>query len=150
MQLDFKKAKDVDKEIIYSMFCKLVEDYEDLKTVNFEKIKKWEKTKLDKFISEYDCIYLNEQKVGYIRIFKAEGKTEIDDFFILPKYRNQGIGTRALEYYISKIKTPIFLCVYKKNLSAIKLYKKVGFEIKEDLDNTRIIMQKDLELTKNQ
>lgn len=141
MELNFIKATNEDKVPIFTMFCKLVKDYEDLQCKDYEKIKTWEINKLNRHITEYDCIHLNNNKVGYIWFSKSGNKMEIDDFFIYPEFRRQGIGSRVLKHFIEETDLPIILYVYKRNLDAIKLYNRMGFTLKKEVDNTRVILE---------
>ena len=57
-------------------------------------------------------------------------KAEINEIFVLNNFRNQGIGSKLLEYLLKKCKfcENITLEVRKNNDSAIALYKKYGFK----------------------
>ena len=51
---------------------------------------------------------------------------------VLPEYRGRGIGTVLMKAMISRLKTDGFraasLSVQKQNVSAVQLYRKLGFE----------------------
>lgn len=143
MNIVYKKADQSDKKEIFNMFCKMVESYENLEKRNFDFIKKFELEKLDSFIDEYDCFYLNNEKVGYVLFLEDGNKMEIDDFYVLPKFRNLGIGSEVLKHLISKTEKSIFLYTFIKNIGAIRFYQKFGFKLKEKVDETRVILDRE-------
>ena len=50
------------------------------------------------------------------------------------EYRNKGIGTDIIKKVISNNDT-IYLWVYKENLKAISLYKKIGFFVIDETES---------------
>ncbi|MEI8090701.1 MAG: GNAT family N-acetyltransferase [bacterium] len=62
----------------------------------------------------------------------VEKQNKIDGLIILPKYRNQGIGTYAMKVFLKKLKNEkiIRLVTHPENTPAILLYLKLGFLIK--------------------
>ena len=72
--------------------------------------------------------------VGYIDLSKGIDLVEIMDIWILPEYRNQGIGTLLLRKAISFVGSKrLILTVDVDNNPANHLYEKIGF--KEILSN---------------
>jgi ribosomal-protein-alanine N-acetyltransferase len=54
----------------------------------------------------------------------------ISTFGVLPEFRGQGIGAQLLEACENQLPTPcIKLCVRTTNESAIRLYRKFGYDI---------------------
>lgn len=57
----------------------------------------------------------------------------VDDIFVLKNYRKNGIATELIKEFIRYLKykrlNQISLNVNQKNIDAIKLYKKLGFEL---------------------
>ena len=141
MQIDFRYADKSDIESVFAMFCKSVEDYEDLKTKDFERIKAWEANKLQKYISQYYCILCEGEKAGYVRFYQNGNRMEIDDFYIFKEFRGKGIGTQVLRKLKQATNKPIILYVFKNNFGAINLYQREGFEFKEEVDTTKIILE---------
>ena len=68
--------------------------------------------------------------IGYLSYSIMYEKAEINEIFVLNNFRNQGVGSRLMEYLIKKCQfcENITLEVRKNNDSAIKLYKKYGFK----------------------
>ena len=144
VDITFNKLSSVDEEdiqSIFAMFCKSVEDYEDLEKKDFSRLKAWEMSKLQKHISEFYCISFEGKKSGYVRFCPNGDSMEIDDFYILPEFRNKGIGTETLRRLKKSTNKPIFLYVFKENERAIRLYNREGFKFKEDVDETRMILE---------
>ena len=58
----------------------------------------------------------------------------LDEIYIEKDYRNKKIGTNIIKDILKNNDT-VYLWVYKDNIKAIKLYKKLGFLIKEETDS---------------
>ncbi|MBQ3869642.1 MAG: GNAT family N-acetyltransferase [Clostridia bacterium] len=138
----FRKAGKEDSGIIFAFASDLVDKFED-PSLDTDKIKEWLRNKIEKKIGEYKVILIKNKKAGYFRFAAEEGKYELDDLYILPEYRGQGIGSRVMEYCLEKADKPVFLYVFKNNLPAVRLYEKYGFREIESVTSTRMIMQKD-------
>ncbi|MGM3307380.1 GNAT family N-acetyltransferase [Anabaena sp. WFMT] len=92
------------------------------------------------------AISSNEQPIGaaWLRLFMEENKGYgyIDDqtpelaIAIVPKYRNQGIGTQLLTHLIAsaKIVYPAISLTVRSSNPALYLYKKLGWKIVEGSD----------------
>lgn len=142
-ELSFQWAEAIDIEPIFEFNKALIDKYEDIKNIDYHKVLQWVHRKIEGNIKEYTTIMLHEQKVGYYYFHKADGKMGLDDFFILPQHRNQGIGTAVLNKCILQTDLPIFLYVFSKNTKAIFLYSRMGFKIIENIKDARYIMQRD-------
>ena len=100
-----------------------------------------------------------EKVVGHISVNplskRRNGSVFVINLVVLPSYRRQGIAQNliltAVKFYIKKgTKLPMSITVDKDNLPAIKLYQKVGFEIKQpiceiDQDDEQYILDGKLE-----
>lgn len=77
------------------------------------------------------AIYTDNGIIGIISYSIIYERAEINYIITLPEYRNQGIGSKLLEYAINDIKnnncTSISLEVESTNINAINLYSKYGF-----------------------
>ena len=74
---------------------------------------------------------------------RRNGSIYMVNLTVLPEYRKQGIAKTliktATNYYISKgYSIPMSTSVDRDNISAVNLYKKVGFEIKHPLTEVEI------------
>jgi ribosomal-protein-alanine N-acetyltransferase len=76
--------------------------------------------------------YLKYQDKGFLKYSVIYDKIEIDHIEVKKEYRNQGIGTKLLEYLVKIAKKQnlinITLEVKETNLQAIHLYKKLNFK----------------------
>lgn len=131
-----------DSKVIFTLSEDLIDKYEDLEKINYSKVINWVKENIQANIKNYVKIIYMDKTIGYYKISFVENKYELDDFYIIEKYRNMGIGSFALKNIFKNTDKPIFLYVFTKNIGAINLYKKFGFEITEKVCETRIIMTK--------
>ena len=125
MDYQGKKFSDIERVIPYSASYK--DEYIKIHTNdgywNGEKMLE----KIDKFdiflFLENDCL------VGYIDISKGSNVVEIMDIFVLPEYRNSGIGSSLLRKAISFVGNKrLILTVDVDNNVANHLYEKIGFK----------------------
>lgn len=58
----------------------------------------------------------------------------IDELYIEEKYRNNGIGTVLINNVISN-NNIVYLWVYKLNVKAIRLYKRLGIKIIKETED---------------
>lgn len=79
----------------------------------------------------------DKKPVGHLDIENCGSTKKIWNFYIYEAYQRKGFGLQAIQQTIEFIKqtyhaTKVWLYVYKDNIPAVKIYKKVGFEIEED------------------
>ena len=69
--------------------------------------------------------------IGQFSLHEKEDKFEIWCFGIMGMYRRKGYATQMLTEFLAQFKhdKPLVLYVYKTHEVAIRLYKKVGFQI---------------------
>lgn len=85
-------------------------------------------------ITDYKIIMCNKNKVGCLLVAKKEDGAILDEIYPEEEYRNKGIGTDIIKN-ILKINPIVYLWVYKKNIKAISLYKKMKFKIINKTEN---------------
>lgn len=75
--------------------------------------------------------FVSEEVVGYLEYLLMYDRMEIENIFVLEKYRGQGIGNRLMAYLVSvAIENRVInitLEVRENNEVAKNLYKKFGF-----------------------
>ena len=76
----------------------------------------------------------NKNKVGCLLVTKKDDGVILDEIYLEEEYRNKGIGTDIIKN-ILKINPIVYLWVYKKNIKAISLYKKMEFKIINETEN---------------
>ena len=144
-ELAYQKASAEDAPVIFSLCKTLIDTYEDCASIDYDHVIKWVEQKISKHIEAYTCVMLNGKKVGYFHLEQSAGEAQLDDLYILPEYRGKGIGTTVISHCIEKTKTPIFLYVFKKNVGAIQLYRRMGFVVSQEVGNTRLIMLREVD-----
>ena len=144
MNLRFEPAGLIDLEPLFELSKSLIEQYEDLSSIDLEKVLAWVRRKLEKKLTEYRAVFLNEQKVGYFRLCEGDdGALEIDDLYVLAPYQGRGVGSEIVRHCIEESKQagkPLMLYVFTENTGAVRLYEKMGFELKEIVSPTRKIL----------
>lgn len=95
-----------------------------------------EETLID-WLNENNELYLivkDEKTVGFVRIgYRGDNVAWIEDIYVDEKYRNKGIGTEAIKLSENIIKakpgyTAICFDVVPRNINALKLYHKLGYD----------------------
>lgn len=144
MTLTYQKATESEIETIYALSKKLIDDYENVNNIDYEKVLGWVRNKIEKFISDYTVIYQNDIKVGYCHFHKNDdAEYEIDDLYVFPEFQNRGIGTQVIKRCCFSVDSSVMLYVFIKNIRAVSLYKRLGFQITENINNSRYIMKRD-------
>lgn len=141
--LEFKTAQPEDAETILRLCKENIDKYEDINSIPYDEVIGWVRRKINKSISEYTRVYKDGVLCGYYRFHPDGDKYELDDFYLFESYRGQGIGSAVLEKCLGEADKTVYLYVFKRNEGAVRLYKRSGFEVREDLD-TRYIMEKKL------
>lgn len=144
MELQFTAAEECDIERIYASNKELIDTYEDIENIDYEKVLKWVYKKIETCIEEYVAVSLEGKKVGYYHFYPSEGKMELDDLYIFPEFRSKGIGRAIIQKCIEESGSAIFLYVFARNVRAIALYEKLGFTIVENIRDTRYIMEREV------
>ena len=141
MKLLFEKATGSDIESIYEFNKYLIDRYENVQNIEYDKVLSWVQRKIETYIEEYQRILFDGELAGYYRFHQDGDKMELDDLYIFPQYRNQQIGTAIIEKCLLETDLPVYLFVFIKNTKAVELYKRIGFEIVETIQDSRYIMQ---------
>ena len=143
MELLFKPASIDDIEAIYLLCKNLIDKYEDKSVIDYQKVLLWVKNKIEKRISEYQAIYYQGNRAGYVHCFiNEDGIYEIDDLYIFDEFQNKTIGTTVIKQICEKCDHDVMLYVFIKNKRAVSLYSRLGFEIVKTINNSRYIMVK--------
>lgn len=141
METTYKPANTEDIEPIYELCSQLIQRYERLESIDYPKVMKWVRKKIQQSISEYTVIWVREHKAGYYHFYQnQDGLFELDDLYIFPEFQNRGIGTEVIRTCCASVDAPVMLYVFTENRRAVSLYKRLGFEIAETVNNSRYIM----------
>ena len=125
--LSYQTAGREDVSPLFHFSKDLIDTYEDLSSIDYDKVLTWVRKKLENHIGEYQVILCQNQKAGYLHFTESGEKMELDDLYIMPQYRGLGIGTAAINHCIASADRPIFLYVFTKNFRAVNLYFRMGF-----------------------
>ncbi len=142
MDIGYCKATHSDAESIFMQCKSLIDSYEDISSIDYHKVLQWVENKIQNNINNYTAITLAGKTVGYYCLEKQGDKWELDDFYILPAYRNRGIGSAVLKNICTNTGGCIFLYVFRKNIRAISLYIRFGFVTVKTVSETRQIMER--------
>ena len=137
MNLQFVPAVEADIPVIFAQAKSLIDTYEDLATIDYDKVLAWVKRKITTCLSEYRCVIADGEKCAFYRLCE-DG--ELDDLYVLPPFQNIGIGSQILEKSIAESEKDLYLYVFSRNTRAISFYKRFGFFVRESQGKTRLIM----------
>ncbi|MDY6902817.1 MAG: GNAT family N-acetyltransferase [Cyanobacteriota bacterium] len=83
---------------------------------------------------QYYLIYNDQVESGYFSVIDKGEKLFLSKLYLLDSCRGKGIGKQAIDFIKSSFDNPIIqLTVNKNNSDSIVFYKKIGFEIVDDV-----------------
>ena len=115
------------KDIIY-MYSK------DLSEDERNKIDEYVITNLNETIKDYYNIIIDDKIIGSVCIKELENAKLLDEIYLEKEFRNKGIGTDIIRKIIENNES-VYLWVYKKNIKAVLLYKRLGFKIIDETES---------------
>lgn len=131
--LEVSSKENIDILIKYKLNS-IIEYASDLSNKELDEINTYVKDNVPKQIRNYKLINIDGNIVGCILVENKDDGVIIDELYIEEKYRNNGIGTDLINNVISN-NNIVYLWVYKLNVKAIKLYKRLGFKIIKETEN---------------
>lgn len=124
---DINRLIEYKKNTIYEYANNLSND-------EINKINNYVLDSVPKLIDDYFNIIVDDKVVGCLLLtLKDDGKL-LDEIYIEDQYRGKGIGTDIISNIIRN-NDIVYLWVYKKNVRAISLYKKLGFVVIDETDS---------------
>ena len=85
---------------------------------------------------DYYNIVLDDKIIGSILLKDIQEGKIIDEIYIEKEFRNNGIGTDIIMKVVKKSNNKnIYLWVYKENIKAVSLYKRLGFKIIDETES---------------
>ncbi len=139
MQLTYETARPEDASVIFAFARELIENYETDPELDLDMALAWTRRKIEKRIDEYTRVLWDGQTVAFYRFVPDGERMELDDLYVLPAWRNRGVGTAILRRGLALGK-PIYFYVFTGNTRAVALYEREGFRKTEDVSPTRCIM----------
>lgn len=140
MNLEYGNATVGDIPVIFAQAKALVDSYEDVSAIDYGQVMDWMKRKISKLVESYTRVCRNGAICAYYRLTE-DG--ELDDLYVLPPFRGQGIGSAILERCIGESDKNLWLYVFTKNKRAMALYRRFGFRVTEAVGSTRAIMRRE-------
>ena len=141
-RLTYEQATQADAERIFSMSKALIDQYEDIASIDYDKVLQWVRRKIEAQIGEYQRVLMDGSLAGYVHFHPDGERMELDDLYVLPEYRGQGIGTAVVEKCCAETVKPVYLYVFRRNEGAVRLYQRLGFKIVQEVGGSRYIMQR--------
>ena len=125
--VDIKRLIDYKKKTIYEFARNLSED-------EINGINNYVVTHVPKALNNYYNVVVNDKVVGCVLLTDISDGKLLDEIYLEDKYRNNGIGTDIIKRIIGENEV-VYLWVYKKNIQAISLYKRLGFNVIDETES---------------
>ena len=117
------------KDIIYMYNKDLSEDEKN-------KINEYVTNSVSEMFKDYYNIIFDDKIIGSILLKDIQEGKLIDEIYIEKEFRNNGIGTDIIMKVVKKSNNKnIYLWVYKENIKAVSLYKRLGFKIIDETES---------------
>jgi ribosomal protein S18 acetylase RimI-like enzyme len=145
VKLTYRAARREEATEIFQLSLQLVDRFEDWQSLPREKVLRWMQDKIQSCIEEYTCILCDGEKAGFYRFAPDGDAMELDDLYVLAQYQNRGIGTAVLRRCMEQTDKPIVLYVFRENVRAVALYRRMGWQVTREVGKTRFIMTKQTE-----
>lgn len=143
MTLSYSPAQPEDIDQIDLLCKELIQTYEQLDSIDYPKVLRWVRQKIESSIGEYTVLCADGMKAGYYHFYRnGDSLLELDDLYLFPPFQNQGIGTAVIQKCCASTTEPIQLYVFARNTRAVALYERLGFQITATVHQTRYIMRK--------
>ena len=135
MKYDLVFAKEeIINVLIEYKYSNILEYAVDIADDEKDKIKGYVSKDIPEELDKCKMICLEDNVIGCLIVKPDDGFTLLDEIFIEEEYRNLGIGTDIINNILNE-NDIVCLWVYKLNEKAIRLYKRLGFEVLEDTKN---------------
>ena len=141
MKIIYNLTKADDDDFDFVKRAKTITIFDYAKNISYEEkeqILSYVDRFTNKFLKDYRIIKNQNEKMGVFLVRDYEDGVLLDEIFLLPQYRNLGIGSDIIKNELEK-HNKVYLYVYKENEKAVNLYKRLGFHIFED-KNERYLM----------
>ena len=133
---EYAAAEQRDLPLLFALNRALIDQYEDVDSIDYDRVLAWVEKNLRKQLPHFRRILHDGQLAGFFCL--SDG--ELDNLFVLPEYRGIGLGTEMIRY-CQALSPSLTLYVFRKNVRAIALYQRMGFQITKEAGKTRYIME---------
>ena len=134
--IEYICAEQRDLPLLFQLNRQLIDSYEDLSAIEYEKVLLWVQRNLESMLPHFRKILFNGVPAGFFCLHKGE----LDSLFVFPEFQGLGIGSEVIRYCQS-CSPSLFLYVFRENTRAMALYSRMGFEITRKIGTTRCIME---------
>ena len=139
MNLTCSPAVPADAGMIFDLCQALIDEYEDISSIDYAAVLAWVRRKIDKNITQYRRILCDGAHAGFYRLCPEGDGWELDDLYVFPEFRNRGIGGAFLDYVAeSNPGVLLRLEAEEENEGAVALYKRHGFEVLPYMEMKRL------------
>ena len=135
------RAKQKNSDILNSIKLVTMIDNEMDKALSYkekEKVKKNVAKNIEINCENYRLIQVENKIAGAYLTLPYEDGVIIDEIYLFPEFRNQGIGSSIISRII-RSEENVYLWVYKNNTNALRLFKRLGFVL---MSNGRTMIMK--------
>lgn len=140
MQYKIIKSSIKDIDLLKEYKKRTIYEYaKGLSTNEIASINSYIDREVHSLINSYYNIMVNNKIIGCLMLTDHGAGKLLGELYIEEVYRNQKIGTSIITNIIND-NNHVYLWVYKENIKAISLYKRLGFKIKEETE-TRYYME---------
>ena len=139
MNLQYRIAERSDVPVIFEQAKNLIDTYEDVASIDYDKVLAWVRRKIEACLCEYRCVMADGEKCAYFRLCE-DG--EVDDLYVLPGFRNRSIGSEIVRKCVEDSPKTLWLYVFSQNKRAISFYERHGFSTCRAVGPTRLIMER--------
>ena len=125
--------KDINRLIEYKKRT-IYEYAKDLSNEEIDKINKYVTSEVPRLINDYCNIIVDNKIVGCLLLTNKDDGKLLDEIYLEEDYRDKGIGTKIIKNILNN-NDIVYLWVYKENVKAISLYKKLEFYVIEETES---------------
>ncbi len=134
--VEFTTAEQRDLPLLFALNRTLIDQYEDVESIDYDRVLRWVEQNLKNQLPHFRRILHNGQLAGFFCLCDGE----LDSLFVLPEYQGLGLGTEVIRY-CQNTSPSLMLYVFRKNVRAMALYQRMGFQITKEVGKTRYVME---------
>lgn len=106
----------------------------NLEKDEIDKINNYIQEEIPKQLRDYKIIKNEKDIIGAVLVRKYEDGVLLDEIYIEDSYRNKKIGSDIIKKILNS-NNVVYLWVYKDNIRAYDLYKRLGFSVLKITEN---------------